>query len=94
MDATWPDKSYVILGGLDDHFYVNEAASDGHVIAVKGYWQDEKSFVQTVKDFATMATVTEKYIFEGNRLTLDINAPAGYSIQMLGEMTETIETNP
>ena len=93
-ESIWPDARYEILGGLDDRFYLNEAASDGQVIAAKGYWQDEKTFVETLKNLVYMETVTSKSTFEGNKLTLDISSTAGYSIQMLGEMTETTETDP
>jgi len=94
VEAILSGTRYEVQGRLDDHFYVNEVASADQVIALKGYWQDEKTFVQTVKDFAYMEAVTEKYIFEGNRLTLNFNSPAGDSIQILGEMIETKETNP
>jgi CubicO group peptidase (beta-lactamase class C family) len=94
LAAIWSDaRRDKVLGGLDDRFYVNEAISDGQVIAAKGYWQDENTFVETLKNIEYMETFTQKYIFEGNKLTLDISSTAGYSIQMLGEMIETPETD-
>jgi len=92
--AIWPDaRRDEVLGSLDDHFYVNEADSEGQGIAAKGYWQDENTFVETLKNIEYLETATQKYIFEGNKLTLDINSTAGYSIQMRGEMVETTETD-
>jgi formylglycine-generating enzyme required for sulfatase activity len=92
-EATWLDVKYNVKGGLDNRFYLNEASENGHIIALKGYWHDDKTFVETVKDFLYIETVTQKYTFEGDKLIMDINSSMGYSFQMLGEMIETDETD-
>ena len=50
--------------------------------------------METLKDFEYIETVTQKYAFEGDRLTMDISASIGYSLQMLGEMVKTSEATP
>jgi formylglycine-generating enzyme required for sulfatase activity/CubicO group peptidase (beta-lactamase class C family) len=89
-ESLWPGGAvYVVMGGLDNRFYVNESAVGGQVtkIALKGYWQDEKTFVEYLKDLSQIDTVTHKYTFEGDKLTLAVDSSMGsYSFQMSGEM--------
>jgi CubicO group peptidase (beta-lactamase class C family) len=89
-ESTWPDGSvYVVMGGLDNRFHVSEGIVVGErvtKIALKGYWQDERTFVESFKDFSQLDTITHQYTFEGDKLTIDVKSSMGSSFQMSGEM--------
>jgi hypothetical protein len=90
-ESTWPDgNAHTALGGLDDRFYVSEGIIDGRAIAIalKGYWQDEKTFVESVKDLVQLDNITQRYAFEGDKLTIDVQSSMGASFQMSGEMAD------
>jgi formylglycine-generating enzyme required for sulfatase activity len=90
----WPDYVFDVTGGLDNRFAITEnAGGQGITVAFKGYWLDEKTFVETVKDFSQIATVTHQYTFDGDKVTVDVNSSMGDSLQMSGEMVETTETD-
>jgi CubicO group peptidase (beta-lactamase class C family) len=84
LEAMRLGEKYEVRGGLD-RFYVN-GPENGHVIALKGYWQDENTFVETLKDFDYIETITQKYTFAGNTLSMDISASTGYSLQLKGKV--------
>lgn len=88
-ESKWPDGNVnIALGGLDNRFYVNESVAIGGrviTIALKGYWQDEKTFVESVKNLSELDAATHQYTFEGDTLTVDVKPSAGSSFQMSGE---------
>jgi CubicO group peptidase (beta-lactamase class C family) len=88
--STWPDGEYDVLGSLDNRFYVNELTHPQVIrVAIKAYWQDEKTFVETLKDFSQIDSVTHTYTFDGNSLTINVNSSMGlYAFQMKGEMVD------
>ena len=92
--SVWPQGEYDVLGSLDNRFYVNEVVQGQQVmrVALKGYWQDENTFVETLKDFSQIDTVIHTYTFDGDALTIDVNSSMGaYNFQMHGEMIDTTE---
>ena len=57
--------------------------------ALKGYWKDERTFVETVRNLAQLENVIFTYTFDGNRVTLDIVSGLGaYAFQLKGEMLD------
>jgi hypothetical protein len=57
-------------------------------VAVRGYWQDEHTFVEEyVRDFPTdIARITQKYVFDGQRVTIEIRSSMNSNvIQITGE---------
>jgi CubicO group peptidase (beta-lactamase class C family) len=89
LQATWPDGNYQVLGGLDNRFYVNEMpqGSEMEQVAIKAYWQDEKTFVETVKNLAQLENVIFTYTFAGNHVTIDMKSSMGsFAFRMKGEM--------
>ena len=91
-ESFWPDgKLYVLQGGLNNIFRLNafERNQQPARVALKAYWQDEKTFVEYLKDFSQVDLATHTYTFEGNKLTIDVNSSMGaYSFQAVGEMVE------
>ena len=87
--SVWPDgKIYQVTGGLDNRFYLNEGVQ-GMNIVLKGYWQDDKTFIETLQDLSQIDTETHKYTFTGDKLTVDVNSGMGfYSFQMSGELAK------
>jgi CubicO group peptidase (beta-lactamase class C family) len=93
-ESTWPEGNYDVKGSLDNHFYVNEIAQGSQVeqVAIKAYWQDEKTFVETVNNLYQIDSVTFTYIFEGNNVTIDVESSiGGYAFQMKGELMDIKE---
>jgi CubicO group peptidase (beta-lactamase class C family) len=91
LQATWPEGNYQVLGGLDNRFYVNEMPQGSQMdrAALKGYWQDEKTFVETVKNLAQLENVIFTYTFDGNHVTIDMTSSMGsFSFRMKGEMVD------
>ena len=91
LQATWPDGNYQVLGGLDNRFYVNEMPQGSQMerAAIKGYWQDEKTFVETVKNLAQLENVIFTYTFDGNHVTIDMKSSMGsFDFRMKGEMVD------
>jgi hypothetical protein len=81
----------VVQGGLNNIFHINtiERNQQPVKVALKAYWQDEKTFVEYDKDFSQVDMATHTYTFEGNKLTIAINSSMGaYSFQAVGEMVE------
>lgn len=82
---------YVVQGGLDNVFRINTVTinQQPQPIAVKGYWQDEHTFVEYFKDLSQVSTMKHSYNFEGQKLTIDVSSSMGnFSFQALGEMVE------
>ena len=93
-ESTWPDgNAHAALGGLDGRFYVSEGVVDGRVVAIalKGYWQDEKTFVEYVEELSQLDSFTHRYTFEGDKLTIDVQSSMWASFQMSGEMIDPAE---
>jgi CubicO group peptidase (beta-lactamase class C family) len=89
--STWPEGNYDVLGGLDNRFYVNEMTQGSQMerVALKAYWQDEKTFVETVKNLAQIESVIFTYTFDGNSVTIDMKSSMGsYAFRMKGEMVD------
>jgi CubicO group peptidase (beta-lactamase class C family) len=91
-ESLWPDgKIYVVQGGLNNTFHINtiERNQQPVKVALKAYWQDEKTFIEYDKDFSQIDMAIHTYTFEGNKLTIAINSSMGaYSFQAVGEMVE------
>jgi CubicO group peptidase (beta-lactamase class C family) len=91
LESTWPEGDYEARGGLDNRFYVNEMAQGTQVdrFALKAYWQNEKTFVETVKNLSQIESVIFTYTFDGNIVTLDVESSMGsYAFRMKGEMVD------
>ena len=88
--SIWPDGEYDVLGGLDNRFHLNDLTHPQVIrVAVKGYWQDEKTFVETLKVLSQIDSVIHTYTFEGDSLTVDVSSSmVGYAFQMKGEMID------
>jgi hypothetical protein len=80
-----------VLGGLDNCFYMNEMPHGSQMerAAIKAYWQDEKTFVETVKNLAQLENVIFTYTFDGNHVTIDMTSSMGsFAFRMKGEMVD------
>jgi len=91
LKSTWPEGDYEGQGGLINRFYVNEVMQGTQVdrFALKGYWKDERTFVETVKNLAQLESVIFTYTFDGKKVTLDIESGMGlYAFQLKGEMVD------
>jgi CubicO group peptidase (beta-lactamase class C family) len=89
--STWPEGNYEVQGSLDNRFYVNEMAQGSQMeqVAIKAYWQDEKTFVETVKNLTQIEGVIFTYTFDGNSVTIDMKSSMGsYAFRMKGEMID------
>jgi CubicO group peptidase (beta-lactamase class C family) len=88
--TTWPDGEYDVLGRMDNRFHLNELTHPQVIqVAVKGYWQDEKTFVETLKVLSQLDSVIHTYTFDGDSVTIDVSSSmAGYVFQMKGEMID------
>jgi CubicO group peptidase (beta-lactamase class C family) len=91
LESTWPEGNYDVLGGLDNCFYMNEMPHGSQMerAAIKAYWQDEKTFVETVKNLAQLENVIFTYTFDGNHVTIDMTSSMGsFAFRMKGEMVD------
>lgn len=91
LESTWPEGDYKGQGGLNHRFYVNEVMHGTQVdqFALKGYWKDEKTFVETVKNLSQIESVIFTYTFDGDTVTLDVESSMGaYAFRMKGEMVD------
>ena len=88
--STWPDGEYDVMGGLDNRFHINELTQPQVLqVAIKAYWQDEKTFVEILKVLSQIESVIHTYTFDGDSLTIDVNSSMGlYSFQIKGEMVD------
>jgi hypothetical protein len=86
----WPEGEYDLLGGLDNRFRVSDITQPQVItVAVKGRWQDEKTFVEILKIFSEIAYVIHTYTFEGNDVTIDGGSSMNSdNLQMKGEMID------
>ncbi|MGD8405579.1 MAG: serine hydrolase [Anaerolineales bacterium] len=86
--STWPDGKYDVLGGLDNRFYLNDLTQPQVIqVALKGHWQDEKTFIETLKILPEIEFAILTYTFDGDSLTVDVEYSMGeYGFQMKGEM--------
>jgi hypothetical protein len=58
-------------------------------VALKGYWRDEKTFVETLKILPQIESAILTYTFDGDSLTVDVEySMGGYAFQMKGEMID------
>lgn len=91
-ESTWPEGVYQLQGRLDNRFYVNEIShgpQQDELVAIKAHWQDEKTFVGTVKNLAVIDSVIFTYTFDGSIVTIDLTSSMDlYDFQMKGEMVE------
>ena len=78
------------MGGLDNRFHINELTQPQVLqVAIKAYWQDEKTFVEILKVLSQIESVIHTYTFDGDSLTIDVNSSMGlYSFQIKGEMVD------
>jgi CubicO group peptidase (beta-lactamase class C family) len=88
--SIWPDGEYDVLGGLDNRFYLNDLTHPQVIqVAIKGYWRDEKTFVETLKILPQIESAILTYTFDGDSLTVDVEySMGGYAFQMKGEMID------
>jgi CubicO group peptidase (beta-lactamase class C family) len=94
-ETVWPSEQQVIVtGSLTSTFRLNPiefVSPEGPTpltVAVRGYWQDEHTFVEEyVRDFPTdIARITQKYVFDGQRVTIEIRSSMNSNvIQITGE---------
>jgi CubicO group peptidase (beta-lactamase class C family) len=86
----WPEGEYDLLGGLDNRFRVSDITQPQVItVAVKGRWQDEKTFVEILKIISEIAYVIHTYTFEGNDVTIDGGSSMNSdNLQMKGEMID------
>jgi CubicO group peptidase (beta-lactamase class C family) len=97
-ETIWPGKQQVIVtGSLTGTFHLNPiefVSPEGPTpltVAVRGYWQDEQTFVEEyVRDFPIdIARITQKYTFDGQRVAIEIRSSMNSNvIQIAGEMTD------
>ena len=88
--TTWPDGGYDVLGGLDNRFHVDEITHPQVItVAVKGYWEDEKTFIEILKILSDIGNVIHTYTFKGDRVTIDVGSSMNSdNFQMKGEMID------
>ena len=61
-------------------------------VALKRYWQDEKTYVETLKILPEIESAILTYTFEGDNLTVDVEySMGGYAFQMKGEMIDKLD---
>ena len=90
-ESTWSEGSYDLKGSLDNRFYVNEIKQGTQVeqVALKGSWQDESTFVETLNNLYQIDSNIHTYTFEGKNVTIDVaTSIGGYVFQMKGEMID------
>jgi len=88
--STWPDGKYDVLGGLDNRFYLNDLTHPQVIqVGLKAHWQDENTFIETLKILPEIESAILTYTFDGDSLTVDVAySMGGYGFQMKGEMIE------
>jgi len=86
--STWPDGEYDVLGGMDNRFHLNELTHPQVIqVALKGYWQDERAFVETLKILPQLESAILTYTSDGDSLTVDVEySMGGHAFQMKGQM--------
>jgi len=90
-ESTVRGEDYDLKGSLNNRFYVNEITQGSQVeqVALKGYWQDESTFVERGKNLYVIESVILTYTFDGNNVTIDAESSmGGYAFQMKGEMID------
>ena len=90
-ESTFPEGDYDLKGGLDNRFYMNEIMQGSQVeqVALKAYWQDESTFVETGHNLYVIESVIFTYTFEGNNVNIDVESSiGGYAFQLKGEMID------
>jgi len=90
-ESTVRGGDYDLRGSLNNRFYVNEITQGSQVeqVALKGYWQNESTFVETGKNLYVIESVILTYTFDGKNVTIDAESSmGGYAFQMKGEMID------
>ena len=94
----WPGGQIINVNGSLKHvFQLNQVQFVGPqwrqdlLVAVRGYWQDEGTFVEEyVQNLKTdIDLITQKYAFSGDKVIIDVKSSMGlFTIQVVGKLVQ------
>jgi CubicO group peptidase (beta-lactamase class C family) len=92
VETLWPDGTRAIVrGGLDQVFRMNTVVVNQQPVksALKGFWQDDHTFVQYLQDFSQIDTTRYTCTFDRQNLSIEVTSSMGaYAFQAKGEMID------